>query len=162
MSIFGGHRKEKDQDIIIIENLIINPEHDHHHHPHHKKIHTYISKLIFSNGTQITGKIMATVFKKAEKVQYVIAFKDINGADAPVTGFSISATNGNVTVVPDTTNPLTGEILGAADGDVTINWSGNSAGGVNIPGTADITIADEAPPIEAVSTTITFSAPIPQ
>lgn len=163
MGLFG--HKERDQEIIIIENLTINECDDKPDHHHKHDFTSYFSSVTFNNKNTVKGKIMATTFKKAEKVSYVIAFADVNGATAPIQpgSLSIQSSDTNIAnVVPDPANELQGEVLGVNDGNATISWAALSLGGATISGTADITVADEAPPVEAVSTTITFGAPTPQ
>lgn len=129
------------------------------------EITTYVSMIILNNN-KTTGKIMATQFKKSEQVTYVIAFtkKDGTPGDIQPGSFSISADNGNVSLFPDATNPLTGIIKGAVDGTVNVNWTANSLLGVAVPGTIALTISDETPPpdTEVVATAITLSDAIPQ
>lgn len=126
---------------------------------------TFVSSITLNN-QKTTGKIMATSFKKTEKVSYSIAFtkKDGSPGDIQPGTFTISADNGNVQVVPSADNPLVGEILGVEDGVSVISWSAKSLGGTDVPGSITITVADEPPPpdTEVVATAITLGDAVPQ
>jgi len=173
MGLFDHHKKNEITDREIIGSLIegenalirILTHFVKKEEQEDSAISTYVSMIILNNN-KTTGKIMATQFKKSEQVTYVIAFtkKDGSVGDIQPGSFSISADNGNVSIFPDSTNPLTGVIKGGSDGTVNVNWTANSLLGVAIPGTIALTISDETPPpdTEVVATAITLSDATPQ
>lgn len=164
MSLFGMSHTEK-QELRLIEKLVniidritLREEEERH------QLITFVLSITLNNQKTI-GRIMATSFKKSEKVQYSIVFKKRDGTPGDIQSgtFQIASDNGNVTVVPNADNPLVGEILGVEDGVSVISWSAKSLGGTDVPGSITITVADEPPPdVEVVSTEITLSDPLPQ